>query len=96
LSQWHQGRRDWGLHCNSTLFVQLVLQGNILHLQSLDKGGKAVNPDIDWRQMKVTMKEGSEPLVMCSVMEEPGVTPDYVQLYPEVFSEEGFDNLPLR
>jgi hypothetical protein len=57
---------------------------------------QAVNPDIDWWQMKVTTKEGTEPLVMCTVQEGPGPTPDYVKLYPEVFSEEGFENLPPR
>jgi hypothetical protein len=57
---------------------------------------QAVNPDIDWQQMKVMMKEGSEPLVMRAVQDQVRSVLDYVKLYPEVFSEESFEDLPPR
>jgi hypothetical protein len=44
--------------------------------------------------MTVMTKEGQEPLVMCVIQEGPGLTPDYIKLFPEVFSEEGFEDLP--
>jgi hypothetical protein len=57
---------------------------------------QAVNPNINWQQMRVTTKEGQEPLIMHVVQEGPGPTPNYIKLYPEVFSEEGFEELPLQ
>jgi hypothetical protein len=45
--------------------------------------------------MTVRTEEGQEPLEMRSTQEGPGATPDYVKLYLEVFSEEGFKDLPL-
>jgi hypothetical protein len=55
---------------------------------------QAVNPSINWQQMMVMTREGQELLVMCIIQEGPGLTPDYVKLFPEVFSEEGFEDLP--
>jgi hypothetical protein len=57
---------------------------------------QVVNPDINWQEMTVTTKEGQDPLVMRAIQEGLGPTPDYVKLYPEVFSEEGFKDLPPR
>jgi hypothetical protein len=57
---------------------------------------QAVNPQINWQEMMVKMREGQEPLEMRVAQEGPGVTPDYVKLFPEVFSEEGFKDLPPR
>jgi hypothetical protein len=57
---------------------------------------QAINPQIDWQQMTVQTREGQEPLVMRTAQEGPGPVPDYVQLFLEVFSEEGFEDLPPR
>jgi hypothetical protein len=55
---------------------------------------QVVNPKIDWQQMTIQNDEVRDPLQMRIVQDGPGLVPDYTKLYPEVFSEEGFKELP--
>jgi hypothetical protein len=57
---------------------------------------QAVNPQINWQHMTVETRDGQEPLEMGTTQEGPGPVPNYIQLYLEVFSEEGFEDLPPR
>jgi hypothetical protein len=57
---------------------------------------QAVNPRVDWQQMTISTDKTSDPLEMRTVQEGPGPTPDYPKLFPEVFSEEGFEQLLSR
>jgi hypothetical protein len=43
--------------------------------------------------MVIETDEAIKPLEMQTVQEGPGLTPDYTKIYPEVFSEEGFEEL---
>jgi hypothetical protein len=53
---------------------------------------QAVNPKINWKELQVETDEEMVPLQMWSI-EEP---PDYLKIYRKVFSEDAFQELPLR
>jgi hypothetical protein len=53
---------------------------------------QSINPKIDWRNFRVEAEEGTETLKMCSME----TTPDYPTIFQKVFSEDAFNDLPLR
>jgi hypothetical protein len=57
---------------------------------------QAVNLQISWQEMMIGTLEGQEMMVMRAIQKGPGLTPDYVKMFPEVFLEEGFEDLPPR
>jgi hypothetical protein len=54
---------------------------------------QAVNLNVDWQEMMISVPERRIPLLMQKVEELPP-TPLYTDLFPEVFSEDGFNSLP--